>query len=348
MLAQDQNNIMYMQQMQAMRQKAARDAQTSQNGINAQPMPNAPAAFQDSNMQQHAASVPASPIQKNDEVLKSSPSSKDELVKLIESDFASGATYVYVNSLGQEVAFKEVTVTQQKTLSRIMIGNEQRKDIIYDAQCAIINNAALQEGFDIYKLSEFDRLKILMALYQANMFNNDVKFTCKNCGTENAYKLNFDNVLHRLDEIGLEPKQFVHDSKNFKYEFTLQYPNVRRISSFYKSYCAQHKSVSKHEAKVNDSMSNMEYINLFISKLKLTVKSSGVVRDIDFTQYKASDVEDILAKFPQDALYTDDGVLNFIASEYLKKINDSFDKHECFQCGTVQEDDNTNQVEGFL
>lgn len=44
-------------------------------------------------------------------------------------------------------------------------------------------------------------------------------------------------------------------------------------------------------------------------------------------KYKASDVEDILASFPQDALYTDDGVLNFIANEYLKKINDSFDKH---------------------
>ena len=59
--------------------------------------------------------------------------SKDELLKLIEGDFASGATYIYINSLGKEVPFKEVTVTQQKTLSRIMIGNEQRKDVIYDA-----------------------------------------------------------------------------------------------------------------------------------------------------------------------------------------------------------------------
>ena len=50
--------------------------------------------------------------------------SKDELLKLIEGDFASGATYIYINSLGKEVPFKEVTVTQQKTLSRIMIGNE--------------------------------------------------------------------------------------------------------------------------------------------------------------------------------------------------------------------------------
>ena len=71
----------------------------------------------------------------------------------------------------------------------------------------------------------------------------------------------------------------------------------------------------------------MEYVNLFISKIELTVKANGVVRTIDLDKYKASDVEDILAQFPQDALYTDNGVLNFIANEYLKKINDSFDKH---------------------
>ena len=86
-----------------------------------------------------------------------------------------------------------------------MIGNDQRKDIVYDAQCAIINTSALDDEFDIYKLTEFDRLKILLALYQANMFSNDVKFTCRNCGAENQYKLNFDNVLAKLDKIGLAP-----------------------------------------------------------------------------------------------------------------------------------------------
>ena len=95
-------------------------------------------------------------------------------------------------------------------------------------------------------------------------------------------------------------------------------------------------------------MSNMEYVNLFISKLKLEIKSNGVTRDIDFSQYKADAVEEILAKFPQDALYTDNGVLNFIAVEYLKKINDAFDKHQCIHCGTIQEDDGINQAESFL
>lgn len=273
---------------------------------------------------------------------------KDELIKLIQSDFASGVTMVYVNSLGKEIGFKEVSAHQQKTLSRIMIGNEHRKDVIYDAQCATINNSALADGFDIYKLTEFDRLKILIALYQANMFSNDVKFTCKNCGTENKYALNFDNVIARLDEIGLEPKLFEYENKKFKYAFTIQYPNVRRISSFYKHYCANHVNKSKRDIEVNENMSNMEYVELFISNVNFTIKATNVTRNIDFSKYKPSDVQDILSNFPQDALYTENGVLNFIANEYLKKINDSFDKHECYSCGTIQEEEGSNQAESFL
>lgn len=180
------------------------------------------------------------------------------------------------------------------------------------------------------------------------MFSNDVKFTCKQCGAENKYKLNFDNVLAKLDEIGLEPRLFEYENKNFKFAFTVEYPKVKRISSFYKMYYLKHKVLSKRDVKVNDNLSNMEYVNLFISKVKLEVKSANVTREFDLSDYKASDVEEILAQFPQDALYSDNGVLNFIATEYLKKINDSFDKHVCYNCGTVQEEENTNQAEGFL
>lgn len=273
---------------------------------------------------------------------------KDELVNALKGDFATGVTKIYVNSLGKEVAFKEITVQQQKTMSRIMIGNDQRKDIVYDAQCAIINTSALDDEFDIYQLTEFDRLKILLALYQANMFSNDVKFTCRNCGAENQYKLNFDNVLAKLDKIGLAPQIREYDSKKFNFVFTLAYPNVRKISNLYKNYYLQHKIGSKKDATMNDNMSNMEYINLFIQSVKLTIKSTGIVRNINMNDYRVSDIEEIVAQFPQEALYTENGVLTFIANEYIKKINESFDRHECIVCGAVHEQEGENRSESFL
>jgi len=91
--------------------------------------------------------------------------SKSELVKALEQDFATTVNKAYINSLKKEVSLREVKVSEQKTLSRIMINNEMRKDIIYDAQCALINSVVLDEDFDIYNYSEFDKIKLLMVIY---------------------------------------------------------------------------------------------------------------------------------------------------------------------------------------
>ena len=91
--------------------------------------------------------------------------SKDDLLKALDSDFATNVSKIYVNSLKREVGFREVNVQEQKNLSRILVANENRKDVVYDAQCAMINKTALDDSFDVYELTEFDRIKLLMALY---------------------------------------------------------------------------------------------------------------------------------------------------------------------------------------
>ena len=69
------------------------------------------------------------------------------------------------------------------------------------------------------------------------MFANEVKFTCEECGAENSYKIDFDNVLRKLDEIVLEQSLFDYENKSFKYHFTLEFPTVKDVSDFHKSYC---------------------------------------------------------------------------------------------------------------
>ena len=271
-----------------------------------------------------------------------------EIAELLKKKIASGYTAVYMNTLGKEVGFREIGANEQKSLSRVMIGNENRKDIIYDTQCATINTAALLDGFDIYQCTELERLKVLIALYQANMFNNDVQFTCKECGSENKFTLNFESVIRKLDEIDIVPKDFRYESKNFTYEFKCAYPSVKLVSKFHKQYFARHKNISKRDVKVNDQMSNMEYIDLFIAGLKIADNAGNVIKDIDFKRFKPEDIETILGVLPQDVLYSDSGVLQFITKEFLQKMNDSFDKHKCTHCGAIQEEENSNQVESFL
>lgn len=271
-----------------------------------------------------------------------------DIANALKQDFATTVNRIYINSLKREVGFREITVTQQKTLSRVMIENSDRKDIIFDAQCALINQACLeQDTFNIYNCSEFDRLKLLIALYQANMFKNTVKFTCSKCGTENQFKLDFDNVLKKLDVIELVEHQFSYENKQWKYDFAIEYPSVRRVQSFHKANMMKYKGLKKQQIKSEDNMQNIEYINLFIKTINMTNKTNNNTRNINFNDFEAGDVEKIISVFPQDVLYSEDGVLKFIVNEFIKKINDSFEQHECYQCGEKYEND-INGTESFL
>ena len=95
-------------------------------------------------------------------------------------------------------------------------------------------------------------------------------------------------------------------------------------------------------------MTNLEYVNLFISKVSILNKNTNAVRNIDFSQYKVSDIEDILEIFPQDVLYAENGVLKYIVNEYIKKVNDAFDKHEWWKCNTIHEKEGANNSESFF
>ena len=84
-----------------------------------------------------------------------------------------------------------------------------------------------------------------------------------------------------------------------KYIFNLSYPTVKLVSRFHASYCAKHGSnVVRKQRKTNDLMTNLEYVNLFIKTINMTNKITNVTREIAFDNYKVSDIEDILEKFP--------------------------------------------------
>ena len=275
--------------------------------------------------------------------------SKEELLKALQSDFATNVNKVYVNSLGKEVGFKEITVQKQKNLSRILIANENRRDVVYDAQCAMINDSALLDGFDVYELTEFDRIKLMLALYQSNVFADEVKFTCPVCGTQNSYNVGFDNTLRKLDAFDIKPQSFEYENKNFKFVFDVAYPLVKTMSMFYKSQYAKGLALqSNQKPNPNNRIDNIEQMNLFVRKLKMTNKDTGIVREIDFSKYNVTDISDIFAMFPQDVVYSDNGIINIITTKFINQLNNSFDKHACSSCGTVYEQDGSNQVESFL
>lgn len=273
---------------------------------------------------------------------------KSEFINALKSDFVTTVKKVYINSLQKEVGFREITVKEQKTLSRIMIDNEQRKDIVYDAQCALINQVCLDENFDIYNCTEFDKIKLMMSLYQTNMFKNEVTFKCKECGTLNKYKIDFRKTISQLDDFDISDTDFNFENENWKFNFKVGYPTVKRVSDFYKLFSQKYKKASEKEIETMNSMINMDYMNMFVKNVEIQNKQSNTTKSLDASLFSVAEIEDIFSAFPQDVLYVDDGVVTYVTKHYIARINESFDKHKCAACGAKYGEAIDETVESFF
>lgn len=310
----------------------------------------------------------------------------NSILNAFKNKFSTKVNAVYVNSLKREVNFREVSVTEQKTLSKTMIENENRKDIIYDAQCALINRLCLENdqnqireaareaarvelpkaieaegielgtpqaatfavkftndfvqkyvsehGFDVYSLTEFDRIRILMEIYQNNYFKDEIVYKCKECGCENSYPFDFSKIIERFNEFDLEDHTYTIEDNQYVYNFVLNYPTVKSVSQFFKSYVKKYKGASAKEKDVLDSLEGTEYINLYIKQIELIDKKAQTKEVADLSLFTYSDIEKLIEMFPQNIIFSEDtGVLRYIAKNFLEKINGVFKYEKCAQCG---------------
>ena len=308
------------------------------------------------------------------------------ILNVFKNKFATKLNAVYVNSLKREVNFREVSVTEQKSLSKTMIENENRKDIVYDAQCALINRLCIEtnekeireearnaarialpaaceekgielnsaEGanfavkftndfiqkyvsehcFDIYSLTEFDRIRILMEIYQNNYFKNEVTYKCKECGAENKYTLDFKKIIERFNEFDISDKTYSIEDNKYVYNFVLNYPTVKNVSQFYKMYTKKYKGASSKERDVLDNLENVDYVNLYIKQIELVDKENNTKEVADLSLMSYQDIEKLIEIFPQNVVFSEDtGVLKYIAKNFIEKINSVFKYEKCSQCG---------------
>ena len=263
------------------------------------------------------------------------PRGNNSILNAFKQEFSTTVNLVRVNSLGRDVSFREITVNEQKTLSKIMYQNEQRKDVVYDTQCQLINKLCLDPDFDVYKVTEFDRIRILMDIYAGNYFNNDVKFKCPECGTENVYRLDFQKLVDLLNEFSLEDVTFHAEDRTRHYTFVLNYPYVSSVSNFYKDYMKQYRNTTTKEREVLDSIGNIDYTNLFIKKVQMVKKDdpgNKLVADLTLMTYK--EIEELISLFPQEIVFSENnGVLKFITTEFIDRINSVFQYEKCAACG---------------
>ena len=261
------------------------------------------------------------------------------MLNAFKEEFSTTSNGIYINSLKKTMQFKEISVNEQKTLSKIMIENEDRKDIVYDTQCALINRLCLEEGFDIYDLTEFDRIKILMEIYQNNYFQNEVTYKCKECGCENKYKIDFTKIVEKLNGFNLDPIPYTVEDGSHAYTFYLAYPNVRRIADFHKTYTKKYRNATSKERSVLDHLGNVEYMSVYINRIEALNKKTKNQTVADFTELTYGECEQIISLLPQSIFFSDEnGVLKFASETFIDSIGKVFQYEKCAQCGAQTEE----------
>lgn len=275
------------------------------------------------------------------------PPQKDnipDVLAALREEFATSVNNVYINSLNKTYSFRDLTVLEQKTFSKLTIDHENEPDFIYDAQCALIKKLCTDPEFDIYSITEFDRLKIFFLIYQANFFNSEYNITCQDCNAQFNYDLDFDVLIKAIDKFEVKDINLEHIVKNRKYNFVVNFPTVKRMADYKKYQAIQNR---KNKSNKQDSSTSMlDMIDLLIKKLTITNLDTNRVIEIIPENLKYADYSMYLETIPQSVIYSESSPLIKAAKDKFEMIRQALPKIICPECGAEVEV--IGDIDGFF
>lgn len=265
------------------------------------------------------------------------------ILDALKEEFATSINNIYVNSLKTTYGFRDITVLEQKTFAKLLIDHENEPDVVYDTQCALIQKLALDKDFDVYKITEFDRLKIFFLIYQSNFFSHNFTATCQYCNSKFDYSIDFDKIIKSIDEFNVDDVKVEQTIKNRKYEFIINFPSVRRMAE-YKKYQAFLNR--KNKKQTTSAASMLDMIDLLIKYLKITNLDTGNEIEIKSEEIKYSEYVKYLETIPQNIIYSENSSLIKVAKEKLDLIKQALPKVKCTECGETIEI--IGDIDGFF
>lgn len=258
------------------------------------------------------------------------------ILNALKSEFSTQAYPIYINELGKEVLFRDISALEQKTFSKTIIANEERPDLVYSAQLALIQDLCLDKSINVLDLSEFDRIKILLVIYQSNFKTSSAEVECPMCNTKLNISIDFSKTAENLNKINLDNIVVVEKALNDNYEitFTLNYPSCRRVQE-YREYQRSNGGFNNKtfEASFEASFS-FEMMDLFIKHMKIHNLTTGNIIEVDPSTMSYSEYMTVLNVIPKDLIYSpDSNISTTIRDRMFTPVEEAFETTKCPQCG---------------
>ena len=157
----------------------------------------------------------------------------ESILNNMRQSFSSAVQRVYVQSIGRTLTFRESTVMEHRALAKTVISNMNMQSVVYAATLAMIKNLCLDDDFDPYSISEFDRLKIIVNLFSNNFFSKNLSIRCpiKACDGCVKYPMKYGSLLKMMDSVDCSDIVFDNENLIGKSRVFANFPSTRRYLS---------------------------------------------------------------------------------------------------------------------
>jgi hypothetical protein len=239
----------------------------------------------------------------------------NNIQKALQEKYSTNVTSILIPSRKKTYDFRSINVGEQKTITKIMLDADGDQYIIYQAFIGLIQATCLSDDLNIKTITELDRIKILVELYNGNFFNSDITIKCKSCEVVNDVKIDYSKIVKNLEEVDIDPKFETVDGVKFKIEF----PTVVRMGKYYKTLTGK-KVVMSDMYDIYDQ---------FISVIEFGEDT------VDLNKLDVNDVKELLSIFPQEILYGDGGIVELISTNMFNVLENLTDEYSCSNCKEV-------------
>lgn len=263
------------------------------------------------------------------EEMKKTTIEMNSVAALLGSNTSSGLYEINFPSTGKTYQFKQLTVAQQRTLSKNSSAENRAEQLVM--RMALLKELCMDKTFNPYDINFAEFINALITI-RNNNFIDDLKFNIKcdneDCGaTTYPYTINLIEVQESLEE----KLSQLNDHKKF-FEFDINGKTVRFDLSFPKmsNYVALSKYYTKKENQKDTD------IALFIYPYIQGISIDGNEVNID-------SVRNNLIAFRE---FIDNTFIGLRFKKFTEAINDNFSDiadtvftfdTKCPTCGTVKQ-----------
>jgi hypothetical protein len=268
------------------------------------------------------------------------------ILKALQQSASSDVMEVFLPGCNMSLTFKPITVAEQKTFSKIMIGNQKSVAAFREITFGLIKQLCLTpEKIDFKKMTDVDRMKIMVEFCSRNYFFPDTKLPCPKCKADLPIHIDFKELSKRIDAFPNHvDKTIIKDTPTAKWEFVIGLPSAQTMLNVEKIVETEEdlfddktktSDISSSKLDRLDKLYNSDTtLKAFIKKMKVSPIVSGSTQiDVDFSTMTFDEQILILNTIPLSIFNLENGLKSFIAENFIGPLISIGLDVKCGKCG---------------